>query len=61
MMMNLNEKTYRERLTAISDAFLRKCFETTRLHRKVSRLWTAVCILSGLLLAAVCALWVPSL
>ena len=35
--------------------------ETIRLHRKIHRLWTTVCILSGLLLAAVCALWGPSL
>ena len=35
--------------------------ETIRLNRKIHRLWTTVCILSGLLLAAVCALWGPSL
>ena len=35
--------------------------ENIRLHRKIHRLWTTVCILSGLLFAAACALWGPSL
>ena len=35
--------------------------ETIRLNRKIHRLWTTVCILSGLLFAAACVLWGPSL
>ena len=31
--------------------------EAIRLNRKIHRLWTTVCILSGLLLAAVCGIW----
>ena len=31
--------------------------ENIRLHRKIHRLWTMVCVLSGLLLAAVCGIW----